>query len=300
MKRQVPTLLVVGALTFSACSVADPAQPSTTTPTTTAAAVSTTTTAPTTTAQQAVATAATTTTEPAAVEVASCPTAGEPLETAKLYIEHNATDADTGVHGLIAGVARSEMCIWDPNGTQILMVDAQGQLNDLAIADLFFESREPPNDEYSLDTLRAEFPEGDYTVSGTDFEGIPRIGIARFTHDIPAEPTITAPELGEDEEAASEVIVSTGGLVISWEPVALTVAGEPLIVTGYEVILTKVDHDDVKGFSRPIYDVHVGPTATSLAVPDEFVEPATVYELEVLVLEASGNQTISLGFFTTA
>ena len=233
------------------------------------------------------------------MEVAGCPTAGEPLETAKLYIEHNATDADTGVHGLIAGVARREMCIWDPNGTQILMVDAKGQLNDLAIADLFFESREPPNDESSLETLRAEFPEGGYTVSGTDFEGIPRIGIARFTHDIPAEPTITAPELGEDEEAASEVIVSTGGLVISWEPVTLTVTGEALNVTGYEVTLTKVDHDDPNGFSRPIYDVHVAPTATSLAVPDGFVEPATVYELEVLVLEASGNQTISLGFFTT-
>ncbi len=94
--------------------------------------------------------------------------------------------------------------------------------------------------------------------------------------------------------------MSTGGLVISWEPVTLTVTGEALNVTGYEVILTKVDHDDLNGFSRPIYDVHVGPTATSLAVPDGFVEPATVYELEVLVLEASGNQTISLGFFTTS
>ena len=33
---------------------------------------------------------------------------------------------------------------------------------------------------------------------------------------------------------------------------------------------------------------------------DGFLLPYTAYELEVLVLEESGNQTISLGFFTTA
>jgi hypothetical protein len=34
-------------------------------------------------------------------------------------------------------------------------------------------------------------------------------------------------------------------------------------------------------------------------VPAEFLEPNTVYELEVLALEGSGNQTISVGFFKT-
>ncbi|MDA0351129.1 MAG: hypothetical protein O3A10_02820 [Chloroflexi bacterium] len=34
-----------------------------------------------------------------------CPTTGEEFETARLYIEHNATDEDTGVHGLFGGVA---------------------------------------------------------------------------------------------------------------------------------------------------------------------------------------------------
>jgi hypothetical protein len=70
-------------------------------------------------------------------------------------------------------------------------------------------------------------------------------------------------------------------------------------VTGYQVIITKVDHEDPNGFSRPVYDVHIGPEATSLSVPGEFFEPETVYELEVLALETSGNQTISVGFFTT-
>jgi hypothetical protein len=87
--------------------------------------------------------------------------------------------------------------------------------------------------------------------------------------------------------------------VVSWESVTETLGGDPIDITGYQVIITKVDHDDPNGFSRPVYDVHLGPDATSLIVPEEFFEPATLYELEVLALEVSGNQTISLGFFTT-
>jgi hypothetical protein len=228
-----------------------------------------------------------------------CPIEGEVLETAKLYIEHNATDADTGVHGVFGGEAWSELCIWAPDGELIMVVDPQGPLGDLTVSDLFFESREPPNDEFTIDDLKAAFPEGDYTVGGNDFEGAPRVGMARFTHDVPAEPEITAPILSEDEKAAGQATVSAVGLVVTWNPVTEMVSGDSLMVTGFEVIVTKVDHDDPHGWSRPVYDVHVGPDATSLSVPEEFFEAGTVYELEVLVLEESGNQTISVGFFKT-
>ena len=228
-----------------------------------------------------------------------CPQEGEVLETAKLYIEHNATDADTGVHGVFGGEAWSELCIWAPDGELIMVVDPQGPLGDLTVSDLFFESREPPNDEFSMDDLKTAFPEGEYTVGGNDFEGTPRVGVALFTHDVPAEPNITAPQLAEDEETAGEAVVSPVGLVVAWDPVTELVSGDSLTVTGYEVIITKVDHDDPHGWSRPVYDVHIGPEATSLAVPDEFFEQEAVYELEVLALEVSGNQTISVGFFTT-
>lgn len=42
------------------------------------------------------------------------------------------------------------------------------------------------------------------------------------------------------------------------------------------------------------------PRSTRSAFPAEFLEPNTVYELEVLALEASGNQTVIVGFFLTA
>ena len=65
-------------------------------------------------------------------------------------------------------------------------------------------------------------------------------------------------------------------------------------------IVTQEEHDDPHGLSRPVYDVHVPPDMTELPVPDEFFRPDTLYELEVLALEESGNQTITVGFFTTS
>lgn len=230
---------------------------------------------------------------------AQCPTRGEPFETAKLYIEHNATDSDTGVHGLFGGEAWSELCLWNPAGELIMVVDPVGPLGDLRVADLFFESREPPNDEVSVAGLLELFPEGEYVVAGTDFEGTPRRATAAFTHAIPLAPVITSPELGEDEEQGADILVGKEDLVVAWEPVTETIDGEVAEITGYEVIITKVDHDDPNGWSRPVYDVHVGPGTRTLSVPAEFLDTAALYELEVLALEVSGNQTIGLGFFTT-
>ncbi len=231
---------------------------------------------------------------------ATCPSQGDEWEVAKLYIEHNATDVDTGVHGFFGGEAWAELCIWDPDGNQIFLVDPQAQLGDLTVADFFFESREPPGDEYSVDDLLADFPEGTYTVGGTDFEGVARFGEATFTHDIPVEPEITAPALVEDPEDTSDTVVPDGDLLVTWEPVTETLAGEAVAITGYEVIITMEEFEDPDGLSHPIYDVHVPPDFTELMVPDAFLLPDTVYELEVLALERSGNQTIALGFFATA
>lgn len=231
---------------------------------------------------------------------AACPTQGEGFETAKLYVEHNATDEDTGIHGSFGAEGWSILCIWDPTGREVLVVDPLQRLDGLTMADIFFESREPESDEYSVDDLRADFPEGEYRVGAVDFEGRARTGVAVFTHDIPAEPEITSPRLVEEPEDAAEAAVPTTGLVVSWEPVTETIDGDPITPTGYEVIVTMEEFDDPHGFSRPVFDVHVPPDVGSLAVPDGFLLPATVYELEVLALEASGNQTISVGFFATA
>lgn len=229
----------------------------------------------------------------------ACPSEGEEMETAMLYIEHNATDGDTGVHGNFGGEAWTSLCLRDPVGEIVLEVRPRGALGTLGLSDFFFESREPANDEVAISDLLGAFPEGEYLVGAVGQDQVARVATALFTHDIPAEPNITAPELADEEESAGDAIVDGSGLTVAWEPVVETIGGDDVDITGYQVIITKIDHDDPNGFSRPVYDVHLGPGATTVDVPDQFLEKATRYELEVLAIEVSGNQTIALGFFAT-
>ena len=221
------------------------------------------------------------------------------IATAKLIVEFNATDDDIGVHGAFDDDGWKRLCVFDPSGRPVLHVGPRGQLLDLTMAGIFFESREPPASEFSFADLRAAFPEGEYTVRGESFDGTTLVGSATFTHDVPAAPTIIAPQLAEEPKGARANPVPLDDLVIDWDQVTQTVDGDPVTMTGYEEIVTKEEHDDPHGFSRPIYDVHVPMSVDRLPVPREFLEPDTVYEVEVLALEVSGNQTISVGFIRT-
>jgi hypothetical protein len=234
----------------------------------------------------------------------ACPSAESGLRTtqiatAKLIIEFNSTDDDIGVHGAFDDHGWKTLCVFDPAGRPVLEVGPQGQLRDLTMAGIFFESREPPSSEFSFADLKAAFPEGEYAVRAESFDGTILVGSATFTHAVPAPPRITSPEIAAEPRGAKKNPVSRDNLVVSWDRVTKTVDGGPVNITGYEVIVTKEAHEDPHGFSRPIYDVHVLPSVNRLRVPREFLEAGTVYELEVLALETSGNQTISVGFFKT-
>ncbi len=242
-----------------------------------------------------------TTTAETGAEQINCPAEGETaaIKEARLYVEYNATDGDLGVQGGFDDDGWSVLCVYAPNGDQLLSVKPQSQLGDLTMGSILFESREPELDEFSFDDLAGAFPEGEYEVRALSYEGEVLTGAATFSHNVPAGPVITSPALAEDEESAADARVATSSLVVNWQDVTETVAGNPVTITAYEVIVTKVGHDDPHGLSRPIFDVHIPPDRNSLSVPDEFLEPDTAYELEVLALEVSGNQTISVGFFQT-
>jgi hypothetical protein len=222
------------------------------------------------------------------------------IATAKLIIEYNSTDGDLGVHGAFDDQGWRILCVFDPSGRLVLRVTPESQLRDLTMAGIFFESREPPLAEFGFSDLASRFPEGEYTVRAESFDGKILVGSATFTHDVPAPPSIDAPQLAADPRGTKKDPVPLEDLVIRWQDVNETVSGGPVVITGYEVIVTKEGAEDPNGFSQPIYDAHVPPTLNSLRVPAEFLEPDTVYELEVLALEASGNQTITVGFFRTA
>lgn len=213
----------------------------------------------------------------------------EKMPTTKLFFEYNSTDNDTGIHGAFDTSSFTELCIYDPNGKQILAVKPQGKLKELGMAGIFFESREPKHGEVSIRKHESDFPEGLYSIKAVTHEGVGLTGAAMLTHTVPAPTTILFPK--------EKQTLGIGDVEVRWTPVTSTTKGEPVVITGYEVIVTKENHEDPHGLSQPIYDVHVNPSVTSLRVPKEFFEPNTEYELEVLAIEKSGNQTITVSFF---
>ena len=210
---------------------------------------------------------------------------------AKLLFEFNSTDNDTGVHELFDTAGFAELCVFGPNGRQILAVQPQMQLRDLGMGGVFFESREPIEPEVSQAEILARFPPGTYEIVAASVDGETLAGSATLSHDIPEAPLIASPADGET--------VDPDNLVVIWEPVMRTINGSPATITGYEVIVTNEEVEDPNGFSQPILSAHVSASVTSLMIPAEFLESDVEYELEVIALEVSGNQTISIVFFKT-
>jgi hypothetical protein len=215
----------------------------------------------------------------------------KPFAEAKLIIEHNATDEDTGFQAFVDGEPWNRLSVEGPDGRNLLDIRARDELKALGLTELFFETDEPPNKEVPIEELLARFPEGEYAFEGRSVEGATMTGTANLSHLIPAGPEILAPPEG--------AVVDPNNTVIEWKPVTESINGKPVEIAGYEVIVVK----DVKafppGFSNIELSVHVTPSTTSLTVPPEFFEPATPYTFEVLALEAGGNQTISSSSFST-
>jgi len=222
------------------------------------------------------------------------------MPTTYLYIEHNTTAGDTGVHGMFDSSTFAELCVYDPSGKQILAIKPQNQLGKLTMAGIFFESREPPHEDVSVEEHLRNFPEGKYAIRGVTYDGIGYYGAATFTHNIPKPPKMIFPKEMVDEADIKSQIITPKNVVIKWQPVNETIFGKPVTIKAYEVIVRSLLPDDPHGFSHDNFDVHMPSSATNLKIPDEFWKPKTPYEFEVLAIEESGNQTIVSGFFETS
>lgn len=219
-----------------------------------------------------------------------------PLKEAKLNIEHNATDLDTGFQGFLDSEGWHELEVRAPDGTVVLRFEAQGELRSLGMTELFFETVEPANADVPIEETLATLPEGRYEFVGTAIEdgepaGVTR-GTAVLTHTIPAGPVLLTP--------AADATVPTTGLVISWSPVTKTITGKNVRIISYQLIVEKAaePHRHMIGKLGSL-SMYLPPTVTSIAVPEGFLEPGTAYDWEVLAIEESGNQTLSSSAFQT-
>jgi hypothetical protein len=205
-----------------------------------------------------------------------------PLEDVSMIVEVNSTDGDAGLQLFLDGEAWRSIQVRSPEGRKIFDVAGGGQLKKLGLTELFWESEEPSFDEMPLEEFLALFPEGEYTFSGKTVDGERLAGSALFSHDIPSGPVVVSPEEGS--------VVPADAAVVVWEP-----AAEPagIDIVGFQVIVEREDE-------ARTFQVDLPATATRVTIPPEFLEANTGYKVEVLAIEASGNQTITEVSFQTS
>ena len=211
-----------------------------------------------------------------------------PLKDARLKIELNATDRDAGVQLFIDAAQWKSMDVYDPEGRLILRATARGVMARQGGTELFLESGEPSLDDVPLDVFLKRFPAGDYRIVGRGVNGEKLVGVAKFTHNIPAGPVLVAPP--------EDAVVDPTNLLVRWQPVG-PANGSPII--GYQVLVVRPD-TGIRALPKIILDVMMPPGATSMAVPPGFLQRGSSYEWEVLAIESGGNQTLTVGHFRTA
>ncbi|MGH9793949.1 MAG: hypothetical protein ACRD5G_04175 [Candidatus Acidiferrales bacterium] len=212
-----------------------------------------------------------------------------PFSQTKIIIEVNATAGDAGIQIFLDAEGWDRLEIFDPNGHRIFEVTGSDSVGMTGITELFFESAEPSFDELPLDELLERFVAGNYTFTGTTVDGKQLTGKAMLKHNIPDGPEILSPAEGAALCAKSPV-------VIDWEAVTQSFPGANLAIkiAGYQVIVEREKPAPLLAFS-----VNLPATITRVTVPPEFLQANAEYKFEVLAIEASGNQTISQGNFTT-
>lgn len=217
-----------------------------------------------------------------------------PLKEAKLNIEHNATDNDTGFQGAIDSEGWARLEVSGPDGV-VLEFKGRGELGLLGLTELFFETVEPENVDVPIDEMLAMLPEGKYTIKGRAMEDGESagevLGTAWLTHNIPAGPVLQAPALG--------AIVPAADLVVSWAPVTKTIRGSAVTIVAYQLIIEKDEEPHPHMIGKRGLSMYLPASVTTMTVPGAFFEPGTPYKWEVLAIEESGNQTLSSSEFRT-
>jgi hypothetical protein len=223
--------------------------------------------------------------------------AGEviPLKEAKLNIEHNAKDKDTGFQGFIDSEGWNMITVTGPGG-MVLEFKGTGNLGSLGLTELFFETVEPENADVPIAKLLKTLPEGNYKFRGTAIEvGEIKgrtIGTAWLTHDIPEGPDLLSP-------AEGAIVPVDEDLVVSWSPVDKTIEGSDINIIAYQLIIEKDEPPHLHMIGKMGLSMYLPASVTEIPIPKEFLEPGTDYDWEVLAIEESGNQSLNSSQFST-
>jgi hypothetical protein len=196
----------------------------------------------------------------------------------RIYIEYNSSANDLGFHVSLDGEDWKTLKIVNPAGVTVLDLTGRGPYAALGLTELFFEGAEPSLDDYPLDRLLAQFPEGQYKFSGLTTDGTRIASSALLSHAVPDGPAVSS-EVDDDT------------VVIRWSAVTDHPAGFPnrrIQIVGYQILVDP-------------FEVTLPASSREVTLPREFVESLKPgeHQFEVLAIDSSGNQTITEGSFET-
>ncbi|MGH7538487.1 MAG: hypothetical protein ACREMF_07635 [Gemmatimonadales bacterium] len=198
-----------------------------------------------------------------------------PFAVASIRLEQNATDGDFEVvveaKGGEDGLTR--LTVVAPDGRTVVDLTAP-DASTLGVRQFRFESPEPSN----AAKLKAAYPAGVYTFSGSTAGGVKLSGTATLSHALPAPASVIRP-------AADARDVAIRDVGISWTPVT-NLAAYIVYVENHEL--------DVEITAR------LPATAASFAVPNGFLVPGKEYTLGIGTVTRDGNMSFVETAFTTA
>jgi hypothetical protein len=219
-----------------------------------------------------------------------------PLKEAKLNIEHNAKDEDTGFQGFLDSEGWNRIKVTGPDG-KILNFRGEGKLGQLGLTELFFESVEPANADVPITEVLETLPEGEYRFEGSAIEVGDKqgktTGTALLTHDIPEGPELLSP-------AEDDVVSEDEDLLVSWNPVDKTIDGRNINIIAYQLIIEKDEDPHPHMIGKMGLSMYLPPDVNEMMIPSEFLESGTDYGWEVLAIEESGNQSLESSQFSTS
>ncbi len=194
----------------------------------------------------------------------------EPFADAESFFEFNTTDNDLGLQIFLDAEGWRQVMVSDPSSRNIVQIDTRGELSELGITELRFESAEPSPAE-----VLALFPPGDYTFRGKKVDGGKLLSVAELSHEFAPAPTIS-PRDGEEVDAKNTTV--------TWD------------APGAEEVEIILESEDADG----TYDVIVPADVGSLDIAPQFLEEGVEYKIEILAYADNGNRTIVESTFNTA
>jgi hypothetical protein len=199
--------------------------------------------------------------------------APEAFAKARIYVEFNETDNDTGIHiDTDHDVGLRTLRVVGPNGKTV--VDSTWRTRPpLGLTEMATESAEPDPEQALL-----AYPPGVYRFSGVTIEGDRLVSQATLSHDLLAAPAITSPADGATG-------VPTTGVSAAWDAVP-GAQGYALEIEQGTPFVTKLE-------------TTLESTSNRFSIPDGLLIPDTAFQIGVASISSNGNLSLSVIEFHT-